>query len=851
MTSRMRVALLLASASALALGSVAAKAQDAGATTLEQIDVIGASPIGGDGLDRDKVPANVQTIRGEDLRVGGSPTVQEGLAQRSASVHFTDVTGNPFNKELFFRGFQSSQQNGAPQGLAVYQNGVRVNEAFGDTVNFEFIPQVAIDKVDIWTNNPLFGLNALGGALSFQTKSGFTFQGIELEGQIGSFGRYEGSAQWGTQVGNWAGYIALEGARDGGWRDYSSSNVKRVFGDVGYKTDTSEIHLNFTYADSKLGVVGPTPFQLLEERRRNVYTGDQINENEMGMLNLQGKFELPNDWSLQTNAYYRRYKSFRVDGNDTDARPCPEDGPYAGFMCLEGDDYGFSDAQANDPANADRLVLRDPVTGRPIPRPDGIPADDSEFGPGSTPGSIERSRVSTHAAGGTLQATNESELFGHKNHFVVGGAYDFGKTDFAGWSELCIIPGNLQCIGTGQQYYTTIPGGILPVDITAKNHYFGLYAMNTFDVTDRLSATVGARWNYAKLIINDKSPFRPLDENGDPAGPNLDSKHSFDRLNPMAGLTYKITPNITGFVSYSESNRAPTALELGCSNPDIPCPLESTLVSDPPLKQVVTRTGEVGVRGQSDFAGGVLNWSAGLYQANNKDDILNVPSEISGRGYFQNAGKTRRQGVELSAQYMAERWAIYANYSYVDATFRKAINLASPNNPGSVGYGEDDDDDDNDNNNARAAARLAPPEDGEIRVSKGDRLTGIPDHQLKFGGAFRITPQWTVGTDVLVMGSQYYLGDESNQNKKLPSYGIVNVNTSYQVTEQVRVFGGIKNLFDNKYETYGTFFETDDIGFLGLTDPRSITPARPITFYAGLNFRFVPPPPVEPLVTKY
>lgn len=804
-----------ASCVALVAASTSAVAQDR-PIALDDISVIGTSPLGGDQLDRDKVPANVISVTSDQIRSSNTPTVQEGFAQTTPSVSISDVTGNPFNKEVFFRGFQSSQQNGAPQGLAVYQNGVRINEAFGDTVNYEFIPTVAIDRLDVWTNNPVFGLNALGGALSFQTKSGFTFQGVELEAQAGSFDGYSGSAQWGTQVGPWAAYIAIEGAKDGGWRDYSDSNVKRVFGDVGYKTDSAEIHLNVTYADSKLGVVGPTPFELLEQRRRNVYTGDQINENTMGMLNLQGKFEINDAWSLQANAYVRRYKSKRVDGNDTDVRPCEDD---ATLLCLEADDFpGVDD---DDP----RLIVRDVNTGLPVANPGFVPDADGNFPAGLTPGSIENSRVRTTSAGGTLQATNDSELFGRKNHFVIGAAYDFGKTDFKGFSELCFIPENLQCIGTGDFYYTEIPGGITPVDLTAKNHYVGLYATNTYDLTDRLSATLGGRFNYAKVITKDKGKFQPLNEDRDgPAGPNLDGNHTFTRFNPMGGLTYKITPDITGYVSYSESNRAPTPLELGCSNPDIPCPLESTLVSDPPLKQVVTRTGEIGLRGKTNIADGLLRWSFSLYRANNNNDILSIPSSIAGRAYFDNVGKTRRQGVELAAQYSAEKWALYANYSYVDATFRKDVTLGSPNNP--------------------------EGDDGDIEVKKGDRLTGIPAHQFKVGGAYRVTPQWTVGADAQIFGSQFYVGDESNQNGKLKGYTLVNVNTSYQVTEQVRVFGGIRNLFNKKYETYGTFFDDDDIGFLDLDDPRSLTPARPISFYAGLNYKFSPK--ADPvLVTKY
>ena len=825
MTSRMRVALLLASASAFALGSVAARAQDAGATALEQIDVIGTTPIGGDGLDRDKVPANVQTIDGTALRNYNNLTPQEGLQRQVPSFNVSDVTGNPFNKEIQFRGYQSGGLVGVPQGLAVYQNGVRVNESFGDTVNYDFIPQVAIDSTDLWTNNPVFGLNALGGALSFKTKNGFTFQGVELEGQVGSFGRYQGSSQWGTQVGPWAAYIALEGARDGGWRDFSESKLRRFFGDIGYKTDTAEIHLNATYAKNSLGVVGPTPLELLDQRRRNVYTGDQVNENEMGMLNLSGKFELPNDWSLEANAYYRKYKRDGVDGNDTEARPCPG---QPQFMCLveddDDDDGGNNNNNNNDDDIDPRRYLRDPVTGKRVRNP-GFPAEDDDFGPGSTPGSIERSRTRTDAAGATLQASNDSDLFGLKNHFVVGATYDYGKTDFKGWSELCIIPANLQCIGTGQEYYTTIPGGIIPVDVIGKNQYVGVYATDTLDLTDKWSVTAGARFNFARVELEDRRTIFPLRKNGTRADQSLDGTHDFTRLNPMVGMTYKFTPEITGFASYAETNRAPTPLELACADENVPCPLEATLVSDPPLKQVITRTAEAGFRGRHSLFDGVFAWSASAYRGENTNDIFQVASQnITGRGFFVDAGKTRRQGVELTAQYYADKWAIYANYSYIDATFRKNIIL---------------------NSNSPAAG-----EDG-LPVRKGDKLTGIPDHQFKLGGSYRITPQWTVGADMMAYSSQYVVGDESNDFSKLKGYAVVDVNTSYQITNEIKVFGGIKNVFDKKYETSGTFFETDDIGFLNLSNPFSLTPARPLTLFAGLNYRFIPPAPVAPLVTKY
>jgi len=104
-------------------------------------------------------------------------------------VSVNDVTGNPFQPNIDFRGFVASPVSGTPQGLAVYQNGVRINEAFGDTANWDLIPTAAIRSATIVTNNPAFGPNALGGALDVQMKDGFNYHGAELDTMGGSYGR--------------------------------------------------------------------------------------------------------------------------------------------------------------------------------------------------------------------------------------------------------------------------------------------------------------------------------------------------------------------------------------------------------------------------------------------------------------------------------------------------------------------------------------------------------------------------------------------------------------------------------------------------------------------------------------
>ena len=239
-------------------------------------------------------------------------------------------------------------------------------------------------------------------------------------------------------------------------------------------------------------------------------------------------------------------------------------------------------------------------------------------------------------------------------------------------------------------------------------------------------------------------------------------------------------------------------------------------MSDPPLKQVVGHTYEAGLRGKSPLADGHFEWKAGLFRTDSDDDIINLASFIQGRGFFQNVPGTRRQGAELSAEYKSERWLVYAGYSYIDATYRFNGTLASPNNP-------------------------SADADGNIFVTSGDRIPGIPQHQFKLGADYWITPQWKFGADLVAVGSSYYVGDDANQNQKLPGYAVVNLHTSYDVTKNVTLFGVVNNLFDKHYALYGTYFEPDGTSKAGLgitlTDQRTEVPGAPFAIYGGVRVR--------------
>jgi iron complex outermembrane receptor protein len=278
----------------------------------------------------------------------------------------------------------------------------------------------------------------------------------------------------------------------------------------------------------------------------------------------------------------------------------------------------------------------------------------------------------------------------------------------------------------------------------------------------------------------------------------------------MAGATYKLTPNLTLYGDYAIANRAPTPLELACADPMRPCLIDNALVGDPELQQVVTYTGEAGLRGHFDIAHGQLNWTLGAYRALNTNDIINVASPIPGHEYFQNAGSTLRQGIEANASYRWDHWNVYANLTTVDATFRNSLTLSSPFNP-------------------------FADANGNIFVVPGDHLAGIPDYRFKAGAEYQITDPWKFGADLNVTGSQYLVGDESNQNPKVPAYWVVNLHSSYKLSQHVEIFGLVKNLFDQHYYVNGTFFDVTSFPYLNLTDPRTFVPGMPLAAYVGVR----------------
>jgi iron complex outermembrane receptor protein len=736
---------------------------------------VAAEPVATDPglIDRFKVPSNPVTLTAEDFDSAKSSSLGDALLQHVPSIYINDTSGNPFQPDIQYRGFQASPVVGVPQGLAVYQNGVRVNEAFGDTVNWDFIPQWAINRLDVFPSNPVFGLNALGGAISIQMKNGFNYQGREAELRAGSFWRRSALAQVGMRQGDTSFYVGAEALNDNGWRDRSPSKLRRIYADVGVLGDRSEFHVNFTGASNSFGAAAATPIEMLNQRWSAVYTTPQTYKNQLAFLNSTGSYQATDTLSFKGNIYYRGFWQKHVDGNTSDVVPC-DPALFPGTLCFEEND--------------------DPLFGL-----NGLPVPDTLNG--LTPGSIDRTATAANSYGASGQAASSVKLFGLNNQFVVGASVDRGRVNFQAASELGTIGSDLFVTGTGV-IVNQPDGSVAPANLKTSNTYYGFYLTDTIDLTSRLSITAGGRFNLALIKLEDQ------------LGVALNGEHQFSRFNPVIGATYKITPQLGAYAGYSEANRAPTPAELACADPERPCLLDNFLVSDPPLKQVVARTYEAGLRGNIDAGPkrGRIAWNIGAFHTNSEDDIVHVASPITGRGFFQNAGTTRRWGIEASASYRSDRWNVYASYNYLDATFQDTFTLQSPGNPFAV--------------------------DGLITVTPGNVMPSIPAHRVKAGVEYSVFENWKVGADFIAVSGQYLRGDENNLNWMLPGYAVVNLNTTYKVSKQVEVFGLVQNLFNQRYYTFGTFFEKNEVPFLNLQDPRTMGPGAPLAAYAGVRAKF-------------
>ena len=422
------------------------------------VEVVGTTPLPSIGTPINQVPSNVQTGSAKDLSQQQSLDLSEYLDNNLGSVNTSNTVANPYQADVSFRGFTASPLLGTPQGLSVFLDGVRVNEPFGDIVNWDLIPTNAIANINLIPgSNPLFGLNTLGGALAVHTKSGTDFPGIKATAYGGSWGRraFEFEAGGVNKDKNLDYFVAGNIFKEDGWREHSQSDVKQLFSKLGWQNDTSDLDFTMSLADTFMEGTQAVPLSSYNDPKKAYTYPDSIGNN-LAMFALKGSHFLADDKLVAANVYYRKNRT-----------------------------KGFN-------SNADSTAIRESVNISTITDQDGF--------------------------GGAVQFTLLSDFIGHKNQFTVGTSADFGRVTFNSDSYQASIDGHetvidsplkstgLVRLKTQNDYY-----GLYATDTFSFNEQVHMTLAGRYNVADiRLSGMTNDGTSDSDLSGNHRySRFNP------------------------------------------------------------------------------------------------------------------------------------------------------------------------------------------------------------------------------------------------------------------------------------------------------------------------------------------------------
>lgn len=599
----------------------------------EKVDVVGLAPLDHVGESPDRVPWTVHRVAPRALDLSAVSGVGALLEAELPGVSLAPAQGSALQSDVLYRGFGASPLLGANQGLSVYEDGVRVNEVFGDVVAWDLVPTFAVEQVELLPGaNPMFGLNTLGGAIALKTRSGFDSERFGLTIEAGSFGRRAGEFGAGGAFGpddEYGWFVVGRSFEEDGWRDFSPSSLRQALAKLSHRGERERIDLAVGVADNDLIGNGVTPVELLEIDRAEVFTHPDRTWNELFFPRLRIGRTIGPGVELEAQIYLRAndVATWNADAFEGDDDDHDDDRDH-------DDDHDGDDHEGDDDHDDD-LDEFDAVDNRSLTDQEGL--------------------------GASIQI---SGLTG-SGRWLAGASWDGGHADFAFETELASLTDSRTTIGSGM----LLPGS--EVGLRADTGHAGLWALRHWTTAgDRLTWTLQARYNDSRVELNDR------------LGTALDGNHGFSRLVPSAGFVWEARTegrsSMLLFGNVSQSSRVPTPVELTCADPDDPCRLPNAFVADPPLEKVVTTSAELGLRGSS----GAVRWSASLFHSDSRDDIIFVSSGAgTSSGYFTNVDATRRQGLELWVRggHGPLNWD--ASYTLLDATFQDRLTLSSPPHP--------------------------------------------------------------------------------------------------------------------------------------------------------------------------
>lgn len=743
---------------------------------LPTVVVVGVTALPGVGIDPDQVAAPVQTSTAADMARTKALDLSDFMRRSLGGVYVNDIQNNALQPDVNYRGFTASPLLGTPQGLSVYLDGMRLNQTFGDVVSWDLIPREAISVMTLMPgSNPLFGLNTLGGALSLKSRDGFTDPGYSVGVNYGSNSRRRADVEAGghTDSGyHW--FLTANKLKDDGWRDDSPTDAAQAFGKWGWRGDSTDMALSAAYADTDLNGNGLQDMQFLRGDYASVYTRPDNTRNQSWLLNLVGSHRV-GKLTISGNVYYRNIETttFNGDVNDDALGESLYQPGAAERAALSAAGFtGFpasGETQANTPFPKWRCIANALLNSAPNEQCNGL---------------ANRSATDQRDLGVSVQAAWNAELAGRANLFTLGGAILDSHAHFVQSSQFAYLTpdrGIVAVSGPGAFADGSQNSGSAfdsRVDLAGAAQTFSVFASNITQLANAVQLTLSARFD--RTVIDSDDAITPQGEPG-----TLTGKHTFNRLNPAVGLTFRPRDQVTAYLGYTQGSRAPSAIELGCADPENPCRLPNAMAGDPPLDAVVTRTVEAGLRGKWSES---FNWNVGVFRADNRHDIMFVADDTSGFGYFRNFGKTRRQGLELGATGRVATWTLGANYTLLDATYRSGDEL-----PGGGNSSNDQ----------------GPGFEGVIETRPGNHIPLTPRHLFKAFAQWQILPQLSATADFIAVSGAYARGNENNEHEpdgvfylgegRSGGYGVVNLGLEFRPAEGLSVFGQVNNLLDRHY----------------------------------------------------
>lgn len=589
---------------------------------LPEIEVVGTSLLPGLGIESKKLPYDIKTFSGDSIGQESSIGLSDYMSQTLPGVYSNEVQGSPYQGDITYRGFRASSTLGASQGISVYIDGIRVNEPFGDVVNWDMIPEFAIDNVSLIPgSNPMYGLNTLGGAISLTTKSGLANSGINTKMSYGSFDRKKIDFSVGGKLSKEADageyFISFSHFDETGWRDHSAGEISSLFGKISRNTSFGSIGLMTYFGDSDLlgnGLLPSTNYGieqsvgqtqgsgLYDDGRSSVYSHPDITRNEVGLVSLNFANYIDDNTEL-TGLLYHRYGRQKRIGGDVEAEFESDLGKYE----FEGE---FNNT---------------------------------------------KTRQNSHGLG-----LNLSKILG-LHQITAGLTLDKSSMNYiANEIEDCELDFTRKVI------CSEVSESELTAKVSGKSKTYSFFASDTYEASKIFYVTTALRYNHTEV----SNTLSTVDEEVQGLVTQPKEKFDYSKLNPAIGISANFKNGINFFMNASQGNRVPTVIELGCADKENPCLLPTGLQADPFLKQVVSQTFEIGVRnsfGANDF--GIIN----IYNTDNENDIIFVSTDVnSGAGYFTNFGKTRNRGMDLLINYKINQLILTGSYSYLEATYQES-----------------------------------------------------------------------------------------------------------------------------------------------------------------------------------